>query len=448
MITWMQRHKKWLIITIWISTIAFVGAGFVGWGSYDYGKSNSTVAIVGDKEIPLTQLQSEYSALYSQYQQMFGENFNQELAKQLKLEDAAMQRIIQKYLLLNYADELGLATTDKEVAQELVKINAFLKDGKFDKNSYMSVLKQNKRSVQEFEKQIKQDLLAAKVQKIFNLPLSTNEIKNIGSLIYAQDRVSIKILNSKDIKVVPSNSDLKTYWDTNKNNYKSDEGFKISYTKIANVEDKDKKAMRKVALKKYLKLKKGGEKFEITQTIYYSSNFLPKDDFDKVITSKNGTILKPIYKDGNYYVIKLISKIKPTILPFDKVILQVEADYISQKTAELLDEKAKNLLKDFKGVDLGFINRESIVKIDGLSLDETKEVLQKIVTSQNKLHYINLSDKVVLYKIADTELGSYHSKNDATIKASVEGIKNNYMTNELLKQLQNKYKTTSFMGKN
>ncbi len=32
MITWMQRHKKWLVITIWISTIAFVGAGFVGWG--------------------------------------------------------------------------------------------------------------------------------------------------------------------------------------------------------------------------------------------------------------------------------------------------------------------------------------------------------------------------------------------------------------------------------
>ena len=61
MIEWMQRHKKWLIVTIWISTIAFVGAGFVGWGSYDYGKSDSTVAIVGDKEVPLNDLQSEYS---------------------------------------------------------------------------------------------------------------------------------------------------------------------------------------------------------------------------------------------------------------------------------------------------------------------------------------------------------------------------------------------------
>ena len=448
MITWMQRHKKWLIITIWVSTIAFVGAGFVGWGSYDYGKSNSTVAIVGDKEIPLTSLQSEYSALYSQYQQMFGENFNQELAKQLKLEDAALQRIIQKYLLLNYADELGLQTTDKEVAGELVKINAFLKDGKFDKNSYMSVLKQNKRSVKEFETQIKQDLLAAKVQKIFNLPLSTNEIANIGSLMYSQDKISVQILNAKDIKVTSSNSDLKTYWDANKNNYKAPEGFKISYTKVANIEDKDKKAMRKVALKQYLKLKKGEAKFEITETIYATSDFLPKSDFDNVISSQSGTTLKPIYKDNNYYVVKLISKIKPTVLPFDKVLLQIETDYVAEKTAKLLDEKAKNNLKNFKGTDLGFINKESVVKIDGLSDEETKDVLQKIVTSQNKMHYINLSDKVVLYKITDTKLGSYQSKNDATIKSNIESIKNNYMANELLKQLQNKYKTTSFMGKN
>ena len=51
MITWLQRHKRWLVITIWISTIAFVGAGFVGWGSYDYGKQGAVVAVVGDREV-------------------------------------------------------------------------------------------------------------------------------------------------------------------------------------------------------------------------------------------------------------------------------------------------------------------------------------------------------------------------------------------------------------
>ena len=48
MIEWMQKHKKSLIPTIWISTIAFVGAGFVGWGAYDMNANRAgSIARVG-----------------------------------------------------------------------------------------------------------------------------------------------------------------------------------------------------------------------------------------------------------------------------------------------------------------------------------------------------------------------------------------------------------------
>ncbi len=331
MITWMQRHKKWLIITIWISTIAFVGAGFVGWGSYDYGKSDGTIAVVGDKEIPLTDLQNEYSTLYSQYQQMLGGNFNQELAKQFGLEKAALDRIIQKYLILNYAEDLNLVTTDVEVAQELVKINAFFKDGKFDSNTYKSVLKQNRRNATNFEAQLKKDLLVAKVQKIFNVNLEENEIKNLSTLLFSEDKVSIKIINSDTIKVNPSLKDLETYYEKNKENYKSQEGYNISYTKIANVEGKDKKQMKKIALKQYLALKKGNDKFEETQTVYNNTQFLSTKEFVKILEAKDGNVLKPIYKDENYYVVKLNNKITPQPLPFKDVKSKINKEYIASK---------------------------------------------------------------------------------------------------------------------
>ena len=51
MIDWMQKHKKWLIITIWISTIAFIAAGMVGWGSYSFNLDQGVVARVGDIKI-------------------------------------------------------------------------------------------------------------------------------------------------------------------------------------------------------------------------------------------------------------------------------------------------------------------------------------------------------------------------------------------------------------
>jgi 2-methylcitrate dehydratase PrpD len=143
MITWMQRHKKWLVITIWISTIAFVGAGFVGWGSYDYGKNAKAVAVVGNREISVEEFQEEYSNLYAQYSKMFGTMFSKELADQLNLKDAAYRQVLQKNLILAYADSIGFDVTDEDVAKELVKYNVFLKDGKevhiFVKNAIGSV---------------------------------------------------------------------------------------------------------------------------------------------------------------------------------------------------------------------------------------------------------------------------------------------------------------------
>ena len=74
MITWMQKHKKYLVITIWVSTIAFVGAGFVGWGAYSYGKKEDTVAKVKDTQISVKDVQTVYNQLFNQLNKARVEN--------------------------------------------------------------------------------------------------------------------------------------------------------------------------------------------------------------------------------------------------------------------------------------------------------------------------------------------------------------------------------------
>lgn len=164
MITWMQRHKKWLVSTIWISTIAFVGAGFVGWGSYDFGKKSGAVAVVGDREITVNEYQREYSALYEQYAKIFGDNFSKEMAEKLKLKDLAYKMSIEKNLILSYADEIGLTVTDEDIAKELLKYEAFIKNGKFDKDTYIKVLNRNGTTATEFEDSLKRNTLLQKLK--------------------------------------------------------------------------------------------------------------------------------------------------------------------------------------------------------------------------------------------------------------------------------------------
>ena len=448
MIMWMQRHKKWLIVTIWISTIAFVGAGFVGWGSYDYGKSDGAVAVVGKKEVPMRDLQNEYSTLYSQYQEMLGDKFNQELAKQFKLEDVALQRIIQKYLLLNYADDLGLMTTDVEVAKELVKITAFYKDGKFNKNTYISVLKQNRRTITEFEEQLKQDLLIQKVQNIFTLGLSKNEIKNLNGLLFSQDKVSVKIIDGAKIKITPTSNELTTHWEKIKENYKSPLGYEINYTKVVNIDDKTKKEMKKVALKQYLNLKKEKETFKEKTTIYGNSDFLTAEDFTKLIDSKNNEVLKPFYKDTNYYVVKLLKKVNPQVLPYNDVKEEVKTSFIAQAKETTLNNMAqKNMIK-FDGVDLGYLSRNSIPKVEGLGDEDVAKLIENIFSSTKPINFVNLNSKVAVYKITDTKLATYEKSNDAMVKSAIQNLKSNSISSALLEKLKLKYDVKSYMKSN
>ena len=447
-ISWMQRHKKWLIVTIWISTIAFVGAGFVGWGSYNYGKSDGAVAVVGDKEVPLSDLQNEYSSLYSQYQNMFGEKFNQEMAKQMGLEQAALQRVVNKYLVLNYADELGLMITDEEVAKEIVKIQAFFKDGKFDKDTYLLVLKQNKRTAAEFEAQLKQDLLITKVNKIFNLKLEDNEIANIATLLFAEDKVSVKVIDGDKINVTPSVDELKKYYDKNKNNYKSKKGYLISYTKIENEDGKDKKAMKKVALKQYLALKKSKEQFVNTKTLYEDSAFVEKEDLNKIIKAESSEVLKPIYKDNQYYIIRKDKNIEPQILPFKEAKSLVNKDYIASKKAEILNEKAKELVKNFVAEeDLGYISRNKNISVKGLDANQASTLQEHIHTSSKPINFVNVGgNKVVVYKITDTKFNPYDEKTKDLVISTISNYKGGAISNGLLEKLQNKYDIKTYLA--
>ena len=211
MITWMQKHKKWLVITIWISTIAFVGAGFVGWGSYSYGSKGGVVAKVGDKEVSVEEYQQEYSNLYNEYSKMFGPMFSKELASQLKLEDIAFKKLLEKNLIMAYGDSLGLVATDEEVAKELIKYEVFQKDGKFDKDTYIKVLNQNRLTPIDFENGLKNSILFQKTQNLFALKSTPKEIENLSKLLFVEDDITIKILSLSDMEVTVNEEELKAF---------------------------------------------------------------------------------------------------------------------------------------------------------------------------------------------------------------------------------------------
>lgn len=481
MITWMQRHKKWLVITIWISTIAFVGAGFVGWGSYNYGKKGGIVAVVGDREVSVEEYQEEYSKLYEQYSKMFGAMFSKELAEQLKLKDTAFKQVLQKNLILSYADSLGLDVTNEDIAKELVKYNAFLKDGKFDKDTYVKILNQNRTTPKIFEDSLKRNLLLQKVQGLFDLNPNGVEVENLSKLVYIEDDISIKILNSSDVKADIKADELKKYWEENKNSYMSevsydlevkefplisanskDEDIKSQYEKFKTdykhpdgkiksleeahdqiIKDLDEKFTKTEALKVYLKIKKDEEKFE--KKITYTDSILPfsLENNAKITETKEGEIIKPFLENNKYVIVKLNKKNSAQPLTFEQSSAMVTKDFEKVSKAKKLEDTANAQLKDFTGMNITGVTRDSVNKISSLSQQEAAKFLKELFSSISKEGMVKLEEKIVLYKINNSKFGEYNKAKDDVVKGTLIQLQEEELMTNLIKKLETNFQIHS-----
>ena len=485
MITWMQRHKKYLIITIWISTIAFIGAGFVGWGQYSYGDKAGAIAKVGKIEITQGEFQKAYSNLYSQYSQMFQGDFDKERAKQFGLEKQAFTKLKQQALVLNLAASYGLTVTTEEIIASLVKQEEFYKNGVFDKETYKEVLKMSRLSTQEYEDEIKNMLLVQKTLSLLPGEAYQSEIDIFNTIMNIADKINYKILDKKDIKININDASLKAYWETQKHKFMTDVNYDLAYltqskviknysdakvsdyytqnkthfkdtegkiTPLENVKEKvidelNINATKKEALRTYIAYKKGklNKDTQIaTQNISSTNNPFNEEILNKI--SKLSVItpyLKPVLVNGEYITVKLLKTNESKIKSFENAKKELLPLFVKQEQEKQLTEIAQKSVSTFSGTTTDFFTVSDMTKLGDLSEEETKNFIEKLFLSQKKNAYITLtSGKVILYNILEQKM---LTKTNEDQRDTVLNLKNSIFNTGLIAELQKKYQTEIFV---
>ncbi|MDD2789477.1 MAG: SurA N-terminal domain-containing protein [Sulfurimonas sp.] len=485
MITWMQRHKKYLIVTIWISTIAFIGAGFVGWGQYSYGDKAGAVAKVGEIELTMAELQKSYSRLYSQYNQMLQGNFDEEKAKSFGLQAQAMQQIVHQAYILNLASAYDLSISDEEVIAALKTQEYFFSNGVFDKEVYKTVLSQNKLTMQEYESDLKKQLLIQKTLKLLPVEVSANESEILSTILNIADKIEYKVLNPDEINIVVSDEQIKPFWETQKNNFMSEVSYDIKFIKHEDVkadytEDEitayyndnkthfkdaegkietlenakaevinelDAKATKEAALRTYIAYKKGT--LDQNATIQNATISNSNNPFDAETLAEIGKLtasspfMKPVFVNGAYYMFELVKTNPSLTKTYEEAKSEVTPLYITQTKKAKLLEVATNSVPTFKGNISEFLTLEDSSKIADLSTEEASEFLGKLFNKQTKRSFITLnSGKVILYDILEQKLLSNSNNNQGD---SVMRLKSAMFEEGLMKNLENKYQTEIFI---
>ncbi|BDY12115.1 peptidylprolyl isomerase [Hydrogenimonas cancrithermarum] len=480
MISWMQKHRKYLVITIWISTIAFVGAGFVGWGTYQYGGKSNNVAKVGDVPVTMQEFQTAYGNVYQQYNQAMGGKLDEATAKKMGLQKQVLQSLIYQALLKNFAKEHNIVVSDEEVQQAILNIPAFQKNGRFDKSTYIAVLQSMRMKPKTFEANLKNEILLNKTLSLLNPGMAPLELEAFGSAIFMADRLRYKVFSAEEIQVSFSDDELKRYWEEHKSDYMTPKRYKLailwitpstelpeepaiesfykehrtdftdSEGKILPLEKVREEVVEKLRLKTskkaaqlaYIDLKKGKKAAEEEKTVDAGDTIFPAEVWEEIEGALPGTVLKPKIVGGRYAVIKVIETILPQPKSFEKAYDDVKVDYLSKKRLELLQkmaEKASAQLDDAQLSD--YVTRDSVDKLPPLTKEEAAAFLQKLFSTNRPNGAILLDNKAVSYSIVEQKLlnSDKLEQHKTFIEENAKKMKSNLLQSNLIDRLQQKY---------
>lgn len=172
------RYLSWVL---WLVIIVFVLFVFVDFGATVPGGSvaTDTAATVGGMKVTYADYERSFRQAEAFYQQLYGEQFNRDMARQMGLPQQVLESLVADRILMSEAERMGLLVTDTEVRESILEITAFQDtDGKFiGEDQYRQVLRANGYTADGFEGGLRTDLSVQKVRDVLsqNLFISDEE---------------------------------------------------------------------------------------------------------------------------------------------------------------------------------------------------------------------------------------------------------------------------------
>ncbi len=486
MISWMQNNNRYLVVTIWIATIAFIGAGFVGWGSVSFGSSGNSVAKVGDISISNSKYSFTYNNIYAQYAQKLGKDFDKKRAKEFGLEKSVLTNLINQAYLLNFAKEFGIVVSEKEIGLTVTNFTQFKdKSGQFKKEYYDNFLNSRGLKAKEFEAILKDDATIKKLFKLINVAPQKLEKDAISTIFNIGDKIKYKLIKASEIEVKVEDSKLKSFWESRKDKYLTKTEYKLDLLwtkgkdlnlskndienyyktnsfnfvdKSGKVQELDKvkdlvknslilEKIKKQASIERSRFKKGKISATETLTLSDGDSKFSANIWKKIHQFKEGDFLKPSAVEASYVTIHINSIKKPIQMSFDNAKSIVTNEFINTNKSKQLEKLVKDALKNSETFNLksdDFITMSSSKVLPNLSQQDSNIVYRTIFNSNKESDAIKISDGFLVYKIIEQKIIDNNSSNVYSDK-DIANMKNSELSNNLIKKLSLKYKTEIYL---
>jgi peptidyl-prolyl cis-trans isomerase D len=230
MLDFMRKHAQSWMIKAALGAVVVV---FIFWGIWAPREGRQRELIkIGDYVITVTEARNYYHNMRDRYQSIYGERFNEDMARKLNLKERAVKDLVNRILLLQEAHRLGLKVGEEELESSIHSIPAFQKDGIFDQVTYSRALQRVRMNPKEFEANQRDLLLINKLQGLIisSVRVSEREIQEAYRQSFERINLERISLNPDDFKAVSiTPEELKEFFSKHKEDFKTPAKVKIRY---------------------------------------------------------------------------------------------------------------------------------------------------------------------------------------------------------------------------
>jgi peptidyl-prolyl cis-trans isomerase D len=237
----MRRHKNWLKWSLALVVLTFVVFYIPSFLRTDTSAANvgDRVATVGSRSITVNDFRRRYMAQINAYRSSYGGQLTDAVLQQMQIPQQVLQQMIEENVEIAEAEKMGIRVNDEEVRRQIMAIPGLQENGHFiGEDRYRALLRAQDPPLTpgDFEQNVRQGLMLEKFRSGLTEWLSISDadlereykLKNEKATLQV---VSILADNFKN-QVNPTDAEMKTQFDGNKEKYRVPEQRKIKFVRI------------------------------------------------------------------------------------------------------------------------------------------------------------------------------------------------------------------------
>ena len=229
-----EKTTGWIAALIVILLV--IPFAFFGIENYMSPSVSVYVAKVGEAEISPDEFRTRFEEYRRQMRQMLGDRFDGRMFDQPEIKRQMLDRLVEEQLLLQAGERMGLTVPPARLQKEILQVQAFQRDGKFDPDLYRMMLQGQNMSPRQFEERVRRDLEVQALSEPVSRSAFVTEAYVHDFLRLRDQRRDIAYVlvppPGEDTIEAPDDAAIEAFHAANAERYQTDEQVTIEYLEV------------------------------------------------------------------------------------------------------------------------------------------------------------------------------------------------------------------------